>query len=386
MKQSKNWIVILIHILIVIAGIALLTSCQSGTTQTIVTDQPEPTSVPASEGGEAVEEEPAAEATSDLVYYLAPVLIDEYQVGSQLFIEDYGQELGYTVKSLNANNNANTQISQMEDAMGQNPLAIIVNAVDADTIASTVDKAREEGIIVLAYDRLIPTTDVDLSATAATIRMGRLAAERSIKYLESKYGEPKGLILEVTGDPGDYNAVYIDEGFMEIMEGYPNVEVIRREALGWEPTVAASLIDDQLTARGEEIDLLFAHGDHWMPAIANVLQSHGYAPGDPRLYVIGTGGTPTGLEGIRDGWLQETVDYPMAPEYKAMFDFLDELVAGEDIEPGPYVVDGFENEIILDEWGPTVWVGAEVISKEGGDGTLNVDDPSLWGNVELPSE
>ena len=367
MILRKNRSIALVLMLIALTGGVFLASCKQEATPVL-------------------EEEAPPEAASDLVYYLAPVLIDEYQVGSQLFIEDYGAELGYTVKSLNANNNATLQISQMEDAMGQKPLAIILNAVDADVIASTVDKARDEGIIVLAYDRLIPTTTADLSATADTTRMGIMAAERTVKYLEGKYGEAKGLVLEVTGDPGDYNAVRIDEWFMEIMDTYPNIEVIRREALGWEPTVAASIIDDQLTARGEEIDVLFAHGDHWMPAIANVLQSHDYTAGDPRLYVIGTGGTPTGLEGIRDGWLQETVDYPMSPEYKAMFDFLDELVAGEEIEPGPYVVDDFESEVKIEEWGPTVWVGAEVITKEGGDGTEYVDDPALWGNVELPSE
>jgi len=367
MIRSHKRTLMLVLLLIALASVVFISSCQQQATP-------------------VAEEGAPPEVANDLVYYLAPVLIDEYQVGSQLFIEDYGAELGYTVKSLNANNNVTLQINQMEDAMGQNPLAIILNAVDADVIASTVDKARAEGIIVLAYDRLIPTTTVDLSATADTTRMGRLAAARTVKFLEGKYGEAKGLVLEVAGDPGDYNAVRIDEGFMEIMETYPNVEVIRREAQGWEPTVAASIIDDQLTARGEDIDVLFVHGDHWMPAIANVLQSHDYTAGDPRLYLVGTGGTPTGLEGIREGWLQETVDYPMSPEYKAMFDFLDKLAAGEAIEPGPYVVDNFESEIKLDEWGPTVWVGAEVITKAGGDGTESVDDPALWGNVELPSE
>jgi len=49
-------------------------------------------------------------------------------------------------------------------------------------------------------------------------------------------------------------------------------------------------------------------------------------------------------------------------------------------------VDGFTNEVRIDDWGPTVWVGAEVISKAGGDGTLSVDDPSLWGNVKVPAQ
>ncbi len=324
--------------------------------------------------------------TSSTVYYLSPMLSDEYQVGSQMFIEKYGGELGYTVKTLMANNNATTQISQMEDAMAQKPLAIILNAVDANMIAATVEKARAEGIIVEAYDRPIPSGTVDLTTSASTVKMGQVAAERIVKYLQGKNGAAKGVVLEIVGDPADYNAVYMDQGFMEVMGQYPDIEVTRRDAAAWEATTAAAVLEDQLTVRGEEIEALFSHLDAWMPALANVLQAHGYTAGDPRLFIVGQGGTPTGLESIRSGWQQEIVDYPMSPEYKSMFDFLDELQAGTEIKAGTYVVDNFTNEIKIDDWGPTVWVGAEVISKEGGNGTLNVDDPSLWGNVKVPSQ
>jgi len=356
MKGSKYWRVLCIGTILVVASLGVA-SCQ-----------------------------PKAATTAGTVYYLAPVLSDEYQVGSQLFIEKYGQEKGYTVKTLMANNNATTQISQMEDAMAQKPLAIILNAVDANMIAATVEKARAEGIIVEAYDRPIPTGTVDLTTSASTVIMGRVAGERIVLFLQKKNGAAKGVVLEIVGDPADYNAVYMDQGFMEIMTQYPDIEVIRRDAQGWETTSASSVLDDQLTARGDEIEALFAHLDAWMPAMANVLQAHGYTVGDPRLFIIGQGGTPTGLESIRSGWLQEIVDYPMSPEYKSMFDYLDELKAGTKIVAGTYVVDGFTNEVRIDDWGPTVWVGAEVISKAGGDGTLSVDDPSLWGNVKVPAQ
>ena len=136
----------------------------------------------------------------------------------------------------------------------------------------------------------------------------------------------------------------------------------------------------------KEIEALFSHLDAWMPALASVLEAHGYTAGDPRLFIIGQGGTPTGLDSIRSGWQQEIVDYPMSPEYKSMFDFLDELKAGTEIKAGTYEVDGFTNEIKIDDWGPTVWVGAEVISKEAGNGALGVEDPSLWGNVKVPAQ
>ena len=185
------------------------------------------------------------------MYYLSPMLSDEYQVGSQMFIEKYGAELGYTVKTLMANNNATTQISQMEDAMAQKPLAIILNAVDANMIAATVEKARAEGIIVEAYDRPIPNGKVDLTTSASTVKMGQVAGERIVLYLQGKNGAAKGVVLEIVGDPADYNAVYMDQGFMEVMGQYPDIEVIRADAAAWEATTAAAVLEDQLTVRGE---------------------------------------------------------------------------------------------------------------------------------------
>ena len=335
--------------------------------------------------GTATQSPGASQSGGDkgVVYYLSPVLSDEYQVGSQQFMQSYGEQLGYTIRALTANNNATTQLGQIDDAIGQKPLAIILNAVDADVEAATVGKARDAGLLVEAYDRLIPNAKVDFSSSADMTKLGELAGERSVAYLKGKFGSEKGVVLEVMGDPGDYNAVYLDQGFTNVLGKYPDIEVIRKEAQGWEPTNAASIIDDQLTARGDEINVMFAANDPWVPAYTSVLQSHGYSQNDPRLYIIGQGGTPTGLEGIRSGWLQETVDYPMGPEYKSMFEFLDKLAAGQPIPTGDYEIDGFQNTITMEDWGPTLHVPGEVISKAGGDGTLNVDDPTLWGNVKM---
>ena len=311
------------------------------------------------------------------------MLSDEFQVGSEGWIADYGEAMGYTVKVLTANNNATTQLSQMDDAIGQNPVAIILNAVDANVVSSGVAKATAAGILVEAYDRLMPDAKVDFSATGDIERIGEMAGERALKYLRGKYGSEKGVVLEVMGDPGDFNAVYLDQGFTKVLSQYPNIELIRKEAAGWEGTVAASIIDDQLTVRGTEIDLMFPANDAWMPAVTSVLQKHGYTAGDPRLYLIAQGGTPTGLEGIRSGWLQETVDYAISPEYKTMFDYLDQLKAKTPIAAGTVSIDGFNCEIKITNSGPTLYTPGEVITKAGGDGTIGVDDPSLWGNVKI---
>lgn len=312
-----------------------------------------------------------------LIYYLAPVLFDEFQAGSKLMIEKYARELGYEIKSLNANNYATIQIDQMDDAITMEPELIILNAVDSATIVSGVDKARAEGIPVIVYDRFITDTSVDFHSVVGTIKIGEIAAGECVRLLKEKYGEEKGVVLEIMGDPGDMYTVLIDQGFRETMAKYPNTEVIAKTTELWEPTVTANIVDDQLTLR-QDIDIIFCHADFRVPAITPILESHGYGKGD--IKIIGSDGAPTGLDSIRDGWMIETVAVPMAEQAWGLFEFLDKIIAKEKIKPGIYNIKGIDTELIIEKWGPTLYLPGEIITKE------NVDNPNLWGNLEVKVE
>ena len=62
--------------------------------------------------------------------------------------------MGYKVVSVDAQNRAGLQFNQMEDVIALKPDAIIIAAVDFDTIIPAVER-RAAGIKVMAYDRTI---------------------------------------------------------------------------------------------------------------------------------------------------------------------------------------------------------------------------------------
>jgi len=315
-----------------------------------------------------------SEAEKGVIYYMSPVLFDEFQAGSKLMIEKFAKELGYEIKSLNAHNSATEQIDQMDDVIGLKPKAIILNAVDAASIVGSVNKARAQGISVLVYDRFIMDTTVDFHSVVGTIKMGEIGADESVKILKQKYGKEKGVILELMGDPGDMYTVLIDQGFRERMKKYPEVKLIIKDTPLWEPTTAASIVDDQLTAR-KDIDIIFVHADFRGTALVPVLKVHGYEKGD--IVMIGTDGAPTGLALVRDGWMQETVAVPMVQQAYALFEFIDEVIAKKKIQPGKYNIKGVAAELKIEKWGPTIYLPGEVITKD------NVENPDLWGNLKV---
>jgi ribose transport system substrate-binding protein len=311
------------------------------------------------------------------VFYLAPGLFDEFQAGSKLFLEQYGAEQGYAVQTLNANNNSTQQLAQLDDALIQEPVAVLVAAVDTAQMAGSVSKIKEAGAVSVAYDRPIVDAQADFTVSADTVSMGRLAAEQIVRLLTEKNGSPTGVVLEQMGDLGDSYTVSIDQGFSEIISAYPDIQVIRRDTPAWEPTTAASTVDDVLTAT-PDVDLVWVHSEGLAPAIVPVLEDHGFAPGDGKLIFMGTSGLPVGLDLVREGWMALTVDYPLSPLYVSAIDVVSILRSGATLAPCTWEIGGYTNVLTQEAWGPTLWVPGEVITKE------NVDDPNLWGNVQIP--
>ena len=320
----------------------------------------------------------AAAACSGKVFYLSPGLFDEFQAGSKILLEKYGKEKGLDVRTLNANNNATQQLAQLDDAITQKPVAVVIAAVDTAQMAGNLKKLSDAGILSIAYDRLIMDGKPDFTTSADTTKMGKLGAEEIVRLLTAKNGSPKGTVLEQMGDLGDSYTLGIDQGFTEVIKGYPDIKVIRKDAAGWEPTVAARAVDDVLTAN-PNIDLLWVHSEGLAPAIVPVLEKHGFKAGDGKLIFMGASGLPVGLDLIREGWMVETIDYPLSPEYVSSIDFICKKLAGEDVALGTWEIGGYKNEVKDEKWGRTLWIPGEIITK------ANVDDPNLWGNIKIPS-
>jgi ribose transport system substrate-binding protein len=309
-----------------------------------------------------------------LLYYLGPSLMDEFQTGSAQYVQKFGKEQGYTVRALQADNKAQLQMEQLDDAIAQKPRAIILNAVDSATIVAGVNKARAAGIPVLVYDRFITDTNVDFHSVVGTVKMGQMSAAECLKILKKKYGSEKGSVIELMGDPGDMYTVLIDQGFQDTLKRYPNIKVVAKDSAGWEPTVAARALDDQLTA-GNKFDIVIVHSDARVPAVTPVLEKHGYKAGE--VVIIGTDGSPPGLDQIRAGWMLETVAVPMVQQVWGLFQYLDKVIAKQSLPAGQVNVKGVKAELKKEKWGPTLYLPGEILTKD------NVANPDLWGNLKL---
>ena len=309
------------------------------------------------------------------IYYLAPTLFDEFQAETKDMVELLFAQLGYKVITLDAQQRADLQNSQMDDTLLQQPKAIILAAVDFDAISPGIEKAHAAGIPVLVYDRQIRSIPVDFTSVAGTVEIGRASAKEIVKLLTARNGGPKGKVLSIMGDAGDSYTLDIEAGLEEILDQYPDIEVIAKPSQGWEPMNAANTVNDQMLVN-PDIDLIYIHADHLAPPIVSVLENNGKKKGD--ILIVNATGMPVGLKLLREGWVQTIVEQPLYGQVYGLAMFLNKLMAHEPIEPGTYDVVGLPSELTIESWGPNLKIPGGVITKD------NVDDPRFWGNLTPP--
>lgn len=309
------------------------------------------------------------------IYYMAPNLFDEFQVETKDMMELLFGELGYKVVTLDAQQRADLQNSQMDDALLQGPKAIVLAAVDFDAISPSIEKSRAQGVPVLVYDRQIRSVPVDFTSVAGTVEIGRVSGEEIVKLLTAKHGSARGKVLSIMGDAGDSYTLDIEAGLEEVLGKYPDIQLIAKPSANWEPTNAANTVQDQLLVN-TDIDLIYIHADHMTPPIVSVLEGAGKTKGDPMI--VDATGMPVGLKFLREGWVQVIVEQPLYGQIYGLAMFLGHVIDKKEIKPGTYDVVGLQSEITIESWGPNLIVPGGVITKD------NVDDPKFWGNLQPP--
>ena len=86
------------------------------------------------------------------------------------------EEKGYEVLSQEANHDVKLQNDQIDNMVSQGVKALIIVAEDGDAIVTSVDKAADAGVKVIAYDRLIKTPKIAAYISFNNVEVGRQQA------------------------------------------------------------------------------------------------------------------------------------------------------------------------------------------------------------------
>ena len=99
----------------------------------------------------------------------------------------HGKELGMNVTVQNSNDDATTQVSQIENFIQADVDAIIVAAVESNSVEDVCKAAQDAGIKVIAYTQVIENADAEYLVDA--YNTGYACGKRAAEWIKEVYGD-----------------------------------------------------------------------------------------------------------------------------------------------------------------------------------------------------
>jgi putative multiple sugar transport system substrate-binding protein len=203
--------------------------------------------------------------------------------------------MGYDTDLQFADNDINNQLAQIENMVTKGAKVLVIAAIDGTTMSDILQKAHDQGVLVVSYDRLITKTpNVDYYATFDNFGVGVIQGTQLLEGLGLKPGEkaPAGVgpfnVELFGGSPDDTNAFYfydgamsviqpfIDDGTIVIQSGQTGMDKVG--TLRWLAATAQARMDNLLSAyyTDKKIDGVLSPYDGLSIGILSSLKGVGY--------------------------------------------------------------------------------------------------------------
>ncbi len=179
---------------------------------------------------------------------------------------------GATYISADAQSSSAKQLSDIENLIASGADALIILAQDASAVGPAVDAAADEGIPVIAYDRLIEDSRA-FYLTFDNVEVGRMQARAVLAV------QPTGNYVMIKGSPTDPNADFLRGGQQEVLQAAIDAGdiTIVAEAYtdGWLPANAQRNMEQILTAQDNNVDAVVASNDGTAGGVVAALTAQG---------------------------------------------------------------------------------------------------------------
>ena len=182
------------------------------------------------------------------------LVIERWESDRNIFVSTVG-ELGGEVIVQNANSDSVEQENQIRYLIKKNIDVLVIVAIDESQLGDEIQLAKEHGIKVIAYDRMIHQPGVDLYVSFDNSTVGRLMAEAMVMV------KPQGRFVVMKGAVADRNSALVREGIQSVLDEHPFCSVIAEDtANNWSADDAFLKFKAILSAQ-PDIDGIFCGND-----------------------------------------------------------------------------------------------------------------------------
>lgn len=232
--------------------------------------------------------------------------LERWQKDRDIFVKK-AEALGASVFVQSANGNEETQMSQIENMINRGVDVLVIIPYNGQVLSNVIAEAKQEGIKVLAYDRMINNADIDFYISFDNEKVGELQAQSLVKQV------PQGNYFLMGGSPVDNNARLFRDGQMKVLK--PLIDQGKIKVVGdqwvdaWLPENALKIMENALTANNNHIDAVVASNDATAGGAIQALSAQGLAG---KVAISGQDADLAAIKRIENGTQTMTVYKPIS--------------------------------------------------------------------------
>lgn len=206
--------------------------------------------------------------------------------------------------------------------------------VDLQGAGVTVaEKAKAQGIPVVAYDR--PIAGADYYVSFDNEGVGAIQGECIVEGLTAAGKDPAtAVVVYMGGDAADGNAKMFHDGAVSVMEA-AGIKPAAEPAGVWDGEKSATNFEQALTSLGGKVDAVWVANDTNAAGVITILDKNGLT-----VPVSGQDASPAGLGNVLLGKQTCTVWKPASVEADAASQVIISLLKGEKISTDKTTSDG----------------------------------------------
>ena len=251
----------------------VLAACQAGTGASQSAGEPAG-SEPA--GSEAAESQPAATGDCTVAVSWNNYQEERWALRDEPAIQAALDEVGASYLSADAGSSEEQQATDVENLLSQGANVLIILAQNTETILPSVQAAVDQGVPVIAYDRLIESPDT-LYVSFDNVKVGELQAEAVLEQVS------EGNFVIIKGNGADANSDFLRQGYVNA--GVPETDassdtitiVGETYTDNWDPALAQTEMEQFLTENDNAVDAVLSENDGMAGGVVAALEAQGLA-------------------------------------------------------------------------------------------------------------
>lgn len=294
--------------------------CGSSTTAPAETTAAAAAETTTAAGAEAAATEAAKPATGEgkKVGVAMPTQSSERWINDGANMKKQLEALGYEVDLQYAEDDVQMQVSQIENMIASGVNCLVIASIDSSALVNVEAQAKEAGIPIIAYDRLLMDTDaVSYYATFDNKGVGTAIGNyiKETKKLDDAKAAGESYTIEFfMGSPDDNNALFLYNGLMEVLQPYLDDGTLVCKSgrtsfeetciLRWSQETAQQNCENYLTGfyADDKLDIVASAFDGFAYGCKSALEGAGYKVGEDWPLITGQDAELMAVKNIISGY------------------------------------------------------------------------------------